>query len=327
MGKKERTTYNAVKHAVRAVSLAVSLMRMDIFLSFYEWKSNYPTFFIKGNMAHPVITLTTDFGQKDPYMAEMKAVILSLSPNARIVDISHEIEKFNIRMGAYVLAAASIYFPEGTVHMAVVDPGVGTKRRPVILQTEKAFFVGPDNGLLALAARHTGKIKQIRRIANKELMLPKVSNTFHGRDIFAPAAAHLANGKKLEEFGPRISKILMPAFAKIARKRDMLVGEVIHVDDFGNIITNLGEKELESVGVNSMVDIRLGNSGLKLKFCKVYGEVEGRNGLVLIGSHGFLEVAINQGNAAEVFAARVGDEVTLYHSESHVQQSRHVKLN
>jgi S-adenosylmethionine hydrolase len=274
-----------------------------------------------------IITLTTDFGLKDPYVAEMKAVILTTSPKASIVDITHEVEKFNVKMGAYILAAASTYFPKGTIHVAVVDPGVGTKRQPIVLQTEKSFFVGPDNGLLALAARSAGTIKQIRKIANKELMLPKVSNTFHGRDIFAPVAAHLANGKKVEEFGPKLKRILVPTFAEVVKRGGMFVGEVIHVDAFGNIITNLGEKELELAKGNGTVDIGLGNRRLRLKLCKAYGEVDGRNGLVLIGSHGFLEIAINQGKAAEVFAANVGDEVTLHHSGSHFQQSRHMKLH
>jgi S-adenosylmethionine hydrolase len=265
-------------------------------------------------MRCPIITLTTDFGLKDPYVAEMKAVILGISAEARIVDISHEVEKFNIKMGGYVLAEASAYFPKGTIHVAVVDPGVGTRRQPIILQTEKSLFVGPDNGLLALAARNTGKIKQIRRIARKELMLPKVSNTFHGRDIFAPVAAHLACGRKLEEFGPKLKKILVPTFAKVVKREGMFVGEVIHVDAFGNVITNLRENELKSARRNSMVDLELGNTRLRIKLCKAYGEVGCRNALVLLGSHGFLEVAVNQGSAAEKFATSVGEKVTLYRS-------------
>jgi S-adenosylmethionine hydrolase len=185
-----------------------------------------------------IITLTTDFGLKDPYAAEMKAAILSLCPNAAIVDITHQIEKFNTRIGVYVLASAAPYFPEGTIHVAVVDPGVGTRRRPILIQTQRGFFVGPDNGLLISAAEHQG-IKRIHEITNPRLMLPKVSSTFHGRDVFAPAAAHLANGVHPTEFGREIREIARPEFTKVTRRKDMLIGEVLHVDNFGNIITNI----------------------------------------------------------------------------------------
>jgi len=262
-------------------------------------------------MPSPIIALTTDLGLRDPYVAEMKAVILSISPNATIVDVTHEIEKFNIKMGAYVLASASPYFPKGTTHVAVVDPGVGTKRHPIIIQTKHGFYVGPDNGVLVLAARSQG-VEHTYEIANCKLLLPKISSTFHGRDIFAPAAAHLANGTPPAEFGPEIHEIVTPEFAKIIRRKDMLVGEVIHVDNFGNIITNLGEREIELTKVKDMVDVKLRDVRLKLKFCKAYAEVEPQKPLAVIGSHNFLEISINQGNAAEIFKIKSGDKVTLY---------------
>jgi len=264
-------------------------------------------------MLKPVITLTTDFGLKDPYVAEMKAVILNTSPKATIVDITHEIEKFNIRMGAYILASASQYFPKGTVHLVVVDPSVGTKRCPLLIQTRHSFFVGPDNGVLVLAANSQG-IEHIYEITNRKLMLPKISSTFHGRDIFAPAAAHLANGTPPEEFGPEIREIVTPEFAKIIRRKDMLIGEVIHIDGFGNIITNFGEKEVELMKIKHIVNVKLRNARLKLRFCKAYADVERQKPLALIGSHNFLEISISQGNAAEVFKIRSGDKVTLFPS-------------
>jgi hypothetical protein len=264
-------------------------------------------------MSNPIITLTTDFGLKDPYIAEMKAVTLSISPTATIVDITHEIEKFNIRMGAYILASASQYFPKGTIHVAVVDPGVGTKRRPILIQTKHDFYIGPDNGVLVLAAENKG-IEHISEISNRKLMLPKISNTLHGRDIFAPAAAHLADGTSPSEFGQEIHNIVTPEFAKIIRRKNMLVGEVLHTDSFGNIITNLGEKELDLIGAKSMVDIRLKNVRLKLKLCKAYAEAKPQKPLAIIGSHNFLEISINQGNAAQNFKAKIGDKITLYRS-------------
>lgn len=247
---------------------------------------------------------------KDPYAAEMKATILNISPNTVILDITHEIAKFNIRMGAYVLASVAPYLPEGTIHVAVVDPGVGTRRRPILIQTKHGSFVGPDNGLLIPAAKVQG-ITDIHEITNPRLMLPRVSNTFHGRDVFAPAAAHLANDVTLAEFGPEIRDVLKPDFAKVKLRKGALIGEVLHVDNFGNIITNISGKEVTHITATSVVNIELPNQKLKLKFGKSYGEAKYQEALALIGSHGYLEIALNQGNAAEKFKANPRDKIKL----------------
>lgn len=265
------------------------------------------------NMPNPVITLTADFGLRDPYVAEMKAVILGISPNATIVDITHDIEKFNIRMGAFILASASSYFPKGTIHMVVVDPSVGTHRRSLLIQTKQSFYVGPDNGVLTLAAR-SEDIQRIYEITNRKLMLPKISSTFHGRDVFAPAAAYLANKSPLAEFGPEINKIVTPSFAKITKRKEVLTGEVLYIDSFGNIITNFRKKELKLVKVKDIVNIKLKKTRLELKFCKAYADAKRQKPLALVGSHNFLEISINQGNAAEVFKTKSGDEATLFPS-------------
>jgi S-adenosylmethionine hydrolase len=257
-----------------------------------------------------MITLTTDFGLKDPYAAEMKAAILGICPHAVIVDITHEIAKFNIRMGAYVLASATPYFPKGSIHVAVVDPGVGTQRRPIIIQTKQGFFVGPDNGLLILAAEKQD-ITRIYALTNPQFMLPKVSSTFHGRDIFAPAAAHLLNGVKPAEFGPEIRDVAKPEFAKVTRRNNVIVGEVLQMDDFGNIITNITAREVTQSHVKDAVIVELPSGKLKLKFCKAYGETKLGEPLALIGSHGFLEISVNQGSAAEKFKTKTGDKVTV----------------
>jgi S-adenosylmethionine hydrolase len=261
-------------------------------------------------MPHKIATLTTDFGLKDPYAAEMKATILSICQNAVIVDITHEIAKFNTRMGAYMLASAAPYFPKGSVHVAVVDPGVGTKRRPILIQTARSFFVGPDNGILILAAEKQ-MIAHIHELANPQFMSPKVSNTFHGRDIFAPAAAHLLNEVKPEEFGPEIHEAIKPEFAKITRKNDVLIGEVLHIDGFGNIITNINEKEVVQSQLNEAVNVELPTYKLKLYLFKAYGETKPHQPLALIGSHGFLEIALNHGNAAKKFKTKPGDKIAV----------------
>lgn len=250
---------------------------------------------------------------KDPYVAEMKAVILSISPDVTIIDVTHEIEKFNIRMGAFVLASAVSYFPKGAVHVAVVDPGVGTRRRALLVQTPQGFLMGPDNGILALAARRQG-VKSVHEITNRKFMLPSISRTFQGIDLFAPAAAHLANGTPPAKFGPRIHKIVDPQFAEIVKKKDSLVGEVIHVDGFGNIITNIGKTDLEPLDIKNMVEVRLGTTKLKLKFCKAYAEVGTGSPLAIVGSHDFLEIALNRGNVAKRFEIKIGDTVTLCRS-------------
>jgi S-adenosylmethionine hydrolase len=255
-----------------------------------------------------IISLLSDFGHRDPYVAEMKAVILSINPQARIVDITHEIEKFDIRMGAYVLASAAPYFPPNTVHVAVVDPGVGTRRRPIIAETSCSLYVGPDNGLLMLAA-HKEHIKNVYQIDNPEYMLPDVSKTFHGRDIFAPAAAHLTAGNEPSDFGPAIHDYIIPEFTKPHQRDGELLGEILHIDDFGNIISNITLEDLAKMGLHEgdSLLVRLGKKTLMLRFCSAYDEVSSGTPLALIGGSNFLEVAVNQGRASTTFGAKAGE--------------------
>jgi S-adenosylmethionine hydrolase len=256
-----------------------------------------------------MITLTSDFGLKDPYVAEMKGVILTINPNANLIDVTHEVEKFNLRLAAFMLASVAPYFPKGTVHLAVVDPGVGTQRRPILIQTRQGFFVGPDNGILILAAQSQG-IEHIYQLTNPTFMLPRISSTFHGRDIFAPAAAHLDKGVQPAKLGPEIIDPVKPEFATVKRKNDSLIGEVLHVDGFGNVITNISEKEITQ-NYTKTVNVDLPSISLKLMFCKTYAEAKPHETLVLIGSHGFIEIALNQGSAAEKFSAKAGDKIAV----------------
>jgi len=261
-------------------------------------------------VAAKTITLTTDFGLRDPYVAEMKAVILSICSDAVIVDVSHEIEKFNVRMGAYILASATPYFAKGTIHVAVVDPGVGTERRPLLIQTEQGFFIGPDNGILILAAEKQG-ITSAHEITNPRLVLPTVSNTFHGRDVFAPAAAHLASGVPPASFGPVLEEAVKPDFSKVILDKGVLKGEVLYVDGFGNIVTNVDEKSLARLHAKASVDVTLRKTRRKMRFRKAYAEGESGEAFVLLGSQGYVEIAVNQGSAAKKIKAKPGDKVSF----------------
>jgi hypothetical protein len=256
-----------------------------------------------------MITLISDFGLKDPYVAEMKGVILTINPKAIIIDIAHEVEKFNIRMGAFILASAAHYFPQGTVHLAVVDPEVGTQRRAILIQTKESFFVGPDNGILVLAA-HSQGIKHVYQLVNPTFMLTKISNTFHGRDIFAPVAAYLDIGASPEDFGPELTGCVKPEFSNIEHLGDSIIGEVLYIDDFGNIITNITQLELKKMGHQTTI-IQFPETSLKVPFGKTYAQTQKKEPILLIGSHGFLEIALNQANAAEKFQVKAGDSVKV----------------
>ncbi|MGZ4850954.1 MAG: SAM hydrolase/SAM-dependent halogenase family protein [Candidatus Bathyarchaeia archaeon] len=252
-----------------------------------------------------MITLTSDFGLKDPYVGEMKGAILTTNPKATMIDITHDIEKFNIKMAAFTLASAAPYFPRGTVHLAVVDPGVGTERRAILIQTKRAYFVGPDNGILMLAAQSQG-IDHIFELSNPNLMLPQTSNTFHGRDIFAPAAAYVDKGVKLSEFGQEIKNPVVPRFSAVQQINGALIGEAIYIDGFGNIVTNIKEKNMLD---SKIVNIQLPEVSVKVKFGKAYADAEPNNLIILVGSSGFLEIAVNQGSAAGKFNVKVGDKI------------------
>ncbi len=240
----------------------------------------------------------------------MKAIILGICPKTVIVDISHEVEKFDIRMGAYILASASSYFPEGTVHVAVVDPEVGTTRRCLIVQTKRSLFVGPDNGVLILAAEREG-IVGAYEIASPKYMLSRISSTFHGRDVFAPAAAHLCEGVSPVDFGAIIKDFVTPKFAKVKFRKGEVVGEVLHVDRFGNIITNIREKALSCLKVKDFARVHINQREAQLKLGNSYAEAKQNESLVLVGSQGYIEIAKYKGNASEEFKVKPSDKVTL----------------
>lgn len=250
------------------------------------------------------------FWAKRPIVAEMKAIILGICPSARIVDLSHEIERFNVEMGAYVLATASAYFPKGTINVAIVDPTVGTNRKPILIETGRAFFLGPDNGLLTLACPHK-TVRHVYEISNRNMTLSTVSATFQGRDVFAPAAAHLALGKTAKEFGEHAENIVRPTFADAVVKGDVIKSEVLYVDSFGNVVLNARKNILYKGKTGQLVSLKARRRMVRVRFCKTYGEVDECEPLLLVGSHGFLELSINLGNAAEGFGLKIGDKVSL----------------
>ncbi|MCD6529652.1 SAM-dependent chlorinase/fluorinase [Candidatus Bathyarchaeota archaeon] len=262
--------------------------------------------------ASAIITLLTDFGLRDPYVAEMKGTILSICPEARIVDITHEVEKFNVKMGAYILASSTPHFPEGTIHVAVVDPGVGTERKAIIIRTARSVLIGPDNGLLALSAMREG-VKEVFAIENPKYMAEKPSKTFHGRDIFCRAAAYICKGVPVSDFGPKIDTFIKPEFSLPRYEYGRLRGEIIHIDGFGNAITNVTGETLEKLqaSVGSILSLQIESKKFKIKLCETYGDVPKGEKLLLIGSDGFLEISVNQGNAAKSLNLKVGDEVLV----------------
>jgi len=277
-------------------------------------------------MQRPLITLLTDFGQADWFVASMKGVILSIAPAATIVDITHEVPAHNILAGAYLLRAVSPYFPPNTVHLAVVDPGVGTDRRTVVVETKNGIFVGPDNGLLSLAAAQA-EIQSVFWARDRKLFLSPVSSTFHGRDVFAPLAARLAVGLPPAKCGPRIANLIKLIEPTVRRVSGGVKGVVVWVDRFGNLITNLRESVIERVITGRVTHAarprRLGRGFRQLQLLVTIGKFEihglsstygrGRDGelIALINSAGLLEIAARRSSAAAITQAGSGSSVTV----------------
>lgn len=254
-----------------------------------------------------IVTLTTDFGDTDPFAGIMKGVMLGIESKITPVDLTHRIEPQNVLQGALVLAAAIPYFPAKTIHLAVVDPGVGTARRPIVVKTKNALFVGPDNGVLTPA--FSGKVEAYE-LTNTKYFLSSRANTFHGRDIFAPVAAHLAAGVKPEKMGPKISN---PVLLKLPRpKMDgaVLKGEVIYADRFGNLSTNITAQDLKRHLPGPPTAMKLGRRTLK-HFVRAYGECEKGKPGFLINSWNAIEIFVRDDNAQQMFKLKPGSPVSL----------------
>ncbi|MAS34340.1 MAG: hypothetical protein CL610_10055 [Anaerolineaceae bacterium] len=271
------------------------------------------------------IALLTDFGVTDSYVGVMKGVMRRINPTAGFIDITHLIEPQNVRAAALTLMGAVPYFPAGTVFLVVVDPGVGTARQPIAVETPDYMFVGPDNGVLSYVLQSMD-VRRTVTLSNAEFQLPVVSQTFHGRDIFAPAAAHLSAGVTLPSLGEAISVLQTFPAPRLVVDDDVIEGEVIYIDHFGNVVTSIGQcRWVESdrlcleprFGSQKAVSFMAGQVTVQLGdapvqgVARTYGAVEPGQVLALIGSGGFLELAVNQGSGAEKLDARIGDRIEL----------------
>ena len=270
----------------------------------------------------PIITLTTDFGLQDAYVAAMKGAMLSINPNATIVDVCHSIEPQNIAQAAFLLGTVFASFPKDTIHVVIVDPEVGSRRRPIILKTPEALFVAPDNGVLSYVIQHhaspSRSFPEVElfglppgllavEIVNARFWRHPVSTTFHGRDIFAPVAAHLSLGVPLQEFGQVITSLnVLPIPQPQPGAGGQLTGHVLHIDSFGNVITDIRQEDLPPGR------FRLQIAGQSIdSLSSSYANAQVDQLLALIGSSGHLEVAVRNGSAAALLGIKIGDQVTI----------------
>ncbi|MBI5606135.1 MAG: SAM-dependent chlorinase/fluorinase [Deltaproteobacteria bacterium] len=253
-----------------------------------------------------MITLSTDFGLQDPYVGIMKGVILGINPRVPLVDLTHALSHHDLLGAAFVLQSTYSYFPKGTIHLAVVDPGVGGERRLIGIQTDDSIWVGPDNGLFTLIVKDFPEVNPIH-LTNSAFFLKEVSSTFHGRDLLAPVAAHLSLGVPLGEMGPIISDPVLLSVPEPEIQNNALIGLVLWVDHFGNLITNINQKKLLPFLSGFSLRIEIGSQTIT-GLSQTYSQ--GRPGqlMALIGSSGYLEIAANLGSAAEKVGFRSGME-------------------
>ena len=259
-------------------------------------------------MTTPIVTLTTDFGLSDHYVGVMKGVILGICPRAQVVDISHGVAPFEILEGAYLIAQAYRYFPKKSVHVVVVDPGVGTSRRPILVEAAGQYFVGPDNGVLSLV--YSQEKAKVRLIAGDQYFRKPVSRTFHGRDIFAPVAAHLAAGVPPSKMGKPIEDYLRPTFEKPQRAgKRTWVGRILKIDRFGNIVTNFHVNEFPDL---DRKDFSLAVGPVQISvLAHNYAECGPGELFLIQGSTGYLEVSVSQGSAAKQIGCETGAPAEL----------------
>ncbi len=256
-----------------------------------------------------VISLITDFGQNDNFVGVIKGVILNINPAVKIVDICHLVNPHDILTGAFLLKSSFRYFPEGTVHLVVVDPGVGSKRKKVIVKTKNYYFVAPDNGVLSLALKDQ-PLLEIIEITNKRYFLKPTSDTFHGRDIFAPTAAYLSKGRDISKFGKRIKSIQELSLPQIKITSKGLIGEIIYIDFFGNLVSNIDKETLDNFINGKKLKIYIKDKTIE-KLSYGYAEGTYLKPLALIDSFNYLEIALNRSSACDYLKAKKGAKVTV----------------
>jgi S-adenosyl-L-methionine hydrolase (adenosine-forming) len=256
----------------------------------------------------PIITLTTDFGLRDPFVGVMKGVALGICPDAQLVDLTHEVSPYDVREGAMALESAWRFFPSGSVHLAVIDPGVGGARRALAISAAGHYFVGPDNGLFTFVLHFGGWIAV--SLEAPDYRLSVVSQTFHGRDIFAPAAAHLASGMAIERLGPTVTDPVRLERTGASRRGDELIGEVIGSDRFGNLLTSITGEEASKLAPWTALTVRVAERDLGPPVT-CYEEVAAGVPRAIVGSSGRIEIFVRTGSALAVLGARRGTAVSI----------------
>ena len=256
-----------------------------------------------------LITFTTDFGTRDWFVSTMKGVVLGINPRANIVDVTHEIPPGDVRSGAFALMASYRYFPKGTVHVAVVDPGVGGSRRAIAVQTKNYTFVGPDNGVLSWALARE-RIKGVRLLENRKYFLGSVSRTFHGRDVFAPVAAHMRRGLPTNHLGRALTDFVRLPWPEPKLSRNEVRGEIVYIDRFGNGITNIQAESLVHLRTPVHCEVS-GRRKMRCTLAEFYSAVASRQPVTVIGSSGFLEIAVNSGSAERQYGLHTGNKVIV----------------
>jgi S-adenosyl-L-methionine hydrolase (adenosine-forming) len=260
----------------------------------------------------PIITLTTDFGYKDPFVGIMKGVILRINPAVTITDICHDISPQNILEAAFALETSYKFFPNKTIHVAVVDPGVGSMRRPILVATDYHYFIGPDNGVFSRIYPLTESLTVIH-ITAEHYFLSQKSSTFHGRDIFAPAAAWLSRGINIVNFGDPVSDyVTLPIPVPVSPSRNIIEGEIVYTDRFGNLTTNISADKIDGPGSgNTVKPLKILVKGKEAPLKHHYAEVQDKGLYSLINSFGYLELFTNGSNAASDFGLAVGEKVRI----------------
>ncbi len=259
-----------------------------------------------------VIGIITDFGTKDYFVSATKGSILSINPEAKIVDITHQIPEHDIEKGAFVLSNAVVTFPKNSTFLAIINPGTETELSCIAVKTENCLnFVGPDNGILSLVAEKYG-VQEIREIKNEKVMRENVSNTFPGRDVMAPAAAHLSKGAKISEMGPKMEEMKKLGFGAARIEDDKILGRILNIDNFGNLVTNIKKNDImKLINYEKTLEVEIGEKKFDVPFRKTFADAKKGENVSYIGDTGLLEIAKNQGNIARKLGLKNTDKLNI----------------